>query len=173
MAIGNTSLTGAAGEHYVIFRLLSMGYIAGLAPEGAPSADIIVTDIKTRKSVAIQVKTRMQKGFDNGWHMKEKHELISEDNLYYCFVDLPEDSHSAPTVYVLPSKVVAEALYQVHKVWLATPGKKGQAHKQTEMRRLLPDYSKTIKVDNPVIKKYSKGWLEKYKENWELLNLEK
>ncbi len=77
MAIGTSSLTGASGEHYVMFRLLSMGYIAGIAPEGAPNADIIVTD------------------------------------------------------------------------------------------------AKTIKVDHPIIKQHSNGWLDKYKENWELLNLEK
>lgn len=173
MSIGNTSLTGASGEHYVMYKLLSMGYVAGLAPEGAPNADIIVTDIKTKKSVAIQVKTRMQKGADHGWHMKEKHEGIKEDNLFYCFVDLPAESEKAPTVYVMPSKIVAEAIYKAHRIWLATPGKKGQAHKKTEMRRLLPDYTKTLPSDNPAVKKYNKGWLNKYKENWGLLNLGK
>lgn len=167
----STSLTGASGEHYVMFRLLSMGYIAGLAPEGAPNADIIATDAKTKKSVAIQVKTRLKKGVDNGWHMKAKHENIKEDNLFYCFVDLPGNFNAAPNVYIIPSKVVADVLYKTHRIWLDTPGKNGRAHKQTDMRRLLPDYSKTMKVNHPTVKKYSSGWLDKYKENWGLLNL--
>lgn len=173
MAIGTSSLTGASGEHYVMFRLLSMGYIAGLAPEGAPNADIIVTDTKIKKSIAIQVKTLLKRGADNGWHMKAKHENLKEDNLFYCFVDLSNDFNTAPTIYVIPSKVVADVLYQVHRIWLATPGRNGCAHKETEMRRLLPDYSKTIKIEHPIIKQHSNGWLDKYKEKWELLNLEK
>ena len=31
-----TSLTGVAGEHYVLFELLRKGYIAALAPTGIP-----------------------------------------------------------------------------------------------------------------------------------------
>ena len=38
-----TSLTGVAGEHYVLFELLRKGYIAALAPTGVPDADIVVT----------------------------------------------------------------------------------------------------------------------------------
>ena len=30
-----TSLTGVAGEHYVLFELLRKGYIAALAPTGS------------------------------------------------------------------------------------------------------------------------------------------
>ena len=172
MSISKTSLTGASGEHYVMFRLLSMGYIAGLAPEGAPNADIIVTDAKARKSIAIQVKTRLRKGADNGWHMKEKHESIKEDNLFYCFVDLSNEINIAPAIHVIPSGVVAKILYQTHRIWLATPGRNGRTHKNTVMRRLLPDYSKTIKTDDPVIRKYSKGWMDEFKENWKLLKLE-
>lgn len=171
MSISKTTLTGAAGEHYLMFRLLGLGYIAGLAPAGAPNADIIVTNVETKRSVAIQVKTRLQKGSDSGWHMKEKHEELKEDNLFYCFLDLPDEVSIPPTVYVLPSKVVAEVLRDTHQVWLKTPGKKGQKHNPTNMRRLLPDYSKTIKVDHPTIKKYSAGWLNEYKENWKLLDL--
>ena len=169
----STSLIGASGEHYVLFRLLSMGYIAGLAPDGAPNADIIMTNVETKKSIAIQVKTRLQRGNDNGWHMKAKHEDIQEDNLFYCFVDIPDDLNSVPNIYIIPSKIVAKALYEVHRVWLAIPGRNGRMHKDTEMRRLLPDYSRTIRVEDPIIKKYSNGWIEKYKENWDILNLEK
>ena len=39
----NSTLLGAAGEHYVLSQLLRRGYIAALAPIGLPNADIVVT----------------------------------------------------------------------------------------------------------------------------------
>jgi hypothetical protein len=39
-----TSLLGAAGEHYVMSELLRCGYIAALAPQGVPAADIVVSN---------------------------------------------------------------------------------------------------------------------------------
>jgi hypothetical protein len=36
------------------------------------------------------------------------------------------------------------------------------------MRRLLPDYAKVFGVVNP----YPKGWLDEYRDAWNLLELE-
>ncbi len=171
MAINKTALTGAAGEHYIIFRLLELGHIAGLAPQGASNLDLIVTDIEGKRQVAIQVKTRLRKGSDNGWHMKVKHEKLIEKNLYYCFIDLPNEIDKVPVVYIISSKAVAEVISTAHKIWLSLPGKKGKPHKDTDMRRFLPDYSKTLKTDHPFIKEHSEGWLDEYKENWDILGL--
>ncbi|KKR46682.1 MAG: hypothetical protein UT82_C0009G0046 [Parcubacteria group bacterium GW2011_GWB1_40_14] len=171
MAINKTTLTGAAGEHFVMFRLLELGYIAGLASRGAPNTDIIVTDMTGRRAVAIQVKTRLPKGSDDGWHMKPKHAELKELNLYYCFVDLPNDYNVVPLVYIVPSEIVAEVIGKIHQFWLSLPGKNGRIHKDSNVRRLLPDYSKVLKVDHPLVKKYSKGWLDQYRENWKILGL--
>ena len=167
MSIETTTLTGAAGESYVMYKLLRMGYVAGLSPTGAPNSDIIVTSVDGKRTAVIQVKTRNELGSDGGWHMKEKHEKLISENLFYCFVDLQDN----PVVYVLPSKVVAAVLKEAHNIWLNTPGKNGQKHKETLMRRLLPDYRKTLKSKDQILENYSNGWLEKYKENWKILNL--
>src|SRR5258707_963237 len=82
-----TSLLGAAGEHYVMSELLRRGYIAALAPQGVPKADIIVCDVEGTRLCSIQVKTRRERGRDGGWHMKDKHEKLRSDTLFYCFVD--------------------------------------------------------------------------------------
>lgn len=161
MSIKTTTLTGAAGEHYVMYRLLRMGYVAGLSPQGAPNSDIIVTSVDGERTAVLQVKTRNELGSDGGWHMKRKHEDLISKNLFYCFVDFRDK----PVVYIIPSKVVAEVLGEAHKTWLRTPGKNGRKHNDTEMRRLLPNY-KNLNLNN-----YSNGWLEKYKENWKILNL--
>lgn len=170
MSIYKTTLTGAAGEHYVMFQLLRQGYIAGLAPQGAPNADIIVSNVKGDKSVSIQVKTSLMKGADKGWHMKAKHELIKGKNLFYCMLAMPEDD-TKPCTYVIPANIVADVLSGAHKLWRELPGKNGKEHNDTDMRRLLPDYKKTLKVDHLFTKNYGAGWLDEYKENWKLLGL--
>jgi hypothetical protein len=69
-------LLGAAGEYHVIAELLRRGYIAALAPQGVPNADIVVTDIEGSRLCWIQVKTRQDLGSDGGWHMNAKHENL-------------------------------------------------------------------------------------------------
>ncbi len=94
----NSRIVGAAGEYYVLSQLLRRGWIAALAPDGAPNMDILVTDENNDKLCAIQVKTRRDTGGDKGWHMRRKHETMIADDLFYVFVDVgkqPSDP-SAP-----------------------------------------------------------------------------
>jgi hypothetical protein len=164
-----STLLGAAGEHYVMAELLRRGYIAALASHGVPNADIVVTDLEGSRLCSIQVKTRRDLGSDGGWHMKAKHEQILGDRLFYCMVDFGKTPEAQPVVYVLPSALIAKVLSTAHQKWLATPGKNGRAHKDSVMRRLLPDYARTFgMVDNP----YLKGWLEPHRNAWGLLKLE-
>jgi hypothetical protein len=44
MSARNSTLLGAAAEHYVMCQLLRRDMIAALAPTGVPDADIIVSD---------------------------------------------------------------------------------------------------------------------------------
>ena len=150
----DTTLTGAAGEHLVLSRLLQRGIIASQAPEGLRTFDILVSFFTEQTSVLLQVKSR-QFGSDGGWHMSEKHEKIRDSNLYYCFVNF-EPAH--PSVYVVPSKVVADAIKADYRVWLDTPGSKGKPHKPNKLRRLKPNMSVM-----PI------GWMDEYLENWESL----
>ncbi len=163
-----TTLTGAAGEHYVMYRLLRMGYIAALAPKGVPNADLIVTNVEGELTAVIQVKTMGKQKSNGGWQMKLKHENLKSKHLFYCFVD---DAATAPVVYIIPSKIVAEVIATAHKIWFSTIGKNGRAHKENDIRWLLPDYRKTLRGDNEFLKIYIEGWLDQYKENWEILNL--
>ena len=164
-----SSLLGAAGEHFVMSEMLRRGYVAALAPPGVPNVDIVVTNIEGTRLCSIQVKTRRAIGSDGGWHMKAKHETIRADRLFYCFVDFGKTPNDRPTVHVLPSRLVAEVLAASYSKWLATPGKKGQPHKESIMRRLLPDYTKTFGVTNNA---YPKGWLDQHRDAWHLLALE-
>ena len=80
-----SKLVGAAGEHFVLSSLLLQGFIAALAPEGAPNADIIVSTIDGAKLCSLQVKSRSGRGTDGGWHMRPRHENLYSDNFFYEF----------------------------------------------------------------------------------------
>jgi len=101
--VSKSSVLGAAGEHYVMCQLLRRGLIAALAPAGVPLADIVVTDDIGDRLCAIQVKSRNDIGSDGGWHMKDKHETIESDTLFYAFVDFGKDTTAAPVCYIVPA----------------------------------------------------------------------
>jgi hypothetical protein len=152
------------GEHYVVARLTTIGFIVGLAPENTKAVDIIAMSGDGKRNFQIQVKTRTAgRSADNGWMMSEKHESIATDNLYYVFVSLPEEwtDREQPSTYIIPSKKVAAILKQSHRDWKTTPGKKGQKRNDTKMRRIAPIYK-----DSPTIKT---DWMEEYRDNWKIL----
>ena len=152
-------LIGAAGEHLVLSRLLARDLLASQAPRGTRKADILVNPLDGGRPLLIQVKTRTGKPGVLSWAMTGKSELISEKDLFYCFVNLDLIN---PSVYVIPSKLVAKVIKDTHEEWLSTPGKNGQAHNDNDMRRLMNDYGKNFKS-------VKAGWMEKYLEAWELL----
>ena len=84
--------------------------------------------------------------------MSEKHEGIADPAIYYCFVDFEPNN---PTVHVIPSGVVANAVKLDYEIWLRTPGRNGQAHNPNKLRRLKP---KMLGMDE--------NWMDEYLENW-------
>jgi hypothetical protein len=132
--------------------------LASLAPPGTPATDILVVNIDESIVATIQVKTRTS-GRDGGWHMSKKHESIIGDKLFYVFVDFELE---VPNVFIIPSKVVAAAVSESHKAWLATPGKNGRAHKDGKWRRLEPSWKVPVTG-------FGSGWMDKYHERWDLL----
>ncbi len=162
--VAASTLIGAAGEHYVMSLLLRHGFIAALAPVGVPNCDIIVTDDIGDRLCAVQVKTRIEKGSDGGWHMSKKHESISSPGLFYAFVDFGKSLTDPPACFVVPSEVVADVISRSHQAWLKTPGAKGQERNDTDFRRFLPDFER-----KGVMIGCGRGWLEPYREAWAAL----
>lgn len=150
----DTTLTGAAGEHLVLSKLLYLGLVAAQAPEGVRSVDILVSPNLGSTQKLIQVKSR-RSGSDGGWHMSQKHEDDRNPNLFYCFVDFEPEK---PNVYVIPSPIVADAIRNDHALWLSTPGVRGQKRRDTAMRRLKPKMASM-----------KQSWIEQYLERWELI----
>ena len=137
----SSTIVGAAGEIHVLSQLLRRGWIAALAPDGAPNMDILVTDENNQKLCAIQVKTRRDIGSDRGWHMRRKHEDLVAEDLFYVFVNVGKQPTDPTLCHILSSSVVAACVRDTHQVWLETPGRGGLPHNDGPLRRLLPDYS--------------------------------
>lgn len=155
------SLVGPAGEYYVLYRLHHQGLLASLAPRGAPTVDVLVLSHDETVVATLQVKTRSY-GTDGGWHMSPKHESIVQPRCFYAFVDFEPEP---PVTYIVPSKVVADVIGRAHQAWLATPGKGGRPHQDNPMRRVQPNYGLALA-------EYPDGWLEAYRERWDLLKTE-
>jgi hypothetical protein len=105
------ALTGAAGEHYVAFRLYAMGYAVGLTTRGTRNVDMVVANPDTGKSITIDTKT-MQKAFERSgsdywwkWRMGVRaFEKPIHDDFFYVLVDLKGDPAKTPDLFIVPSK---------------------------------------------------------------------
>lgn len=123
------TLQGISGEYYIAGELSRLGYIASLTLKNTKGVDILTTNRDGTKIALIQVKTSTKKD----WLLDKKAENFVGFNLYYVFVKL--DSEGKPSkYYVVPSNEVANYVTKSHRKWLATPGRKGQEHKDTPMR---------------------------------------
>ena len=111
-----TALTGAAGEHFVAYKLSHLGYPVALTRGGSPTVDIMVGDVSGNASVSIQVKTSnnacrvYKKHPENNkwlWEVGEKARTLKGENIIYAFVDLKGNPEENPDVYLVPSNIVA------------------------------------------------------------------
>jgi hypothetical protein len=154
-----TSLTGAAGEHFVMFELLRRGYVAALVAKGVPNVDILVSSNDGEPLASLQVKTMGEPR--KKWQMKIKHEHLEIDGLFYCFVRPAEASLGKPTCWIIPSRIVAEHIYLSHRAWLSGTPKPGQSRNDGDGR--------SMHFSCEPLDKYPLGWMDQYKDNWEIL----
>lgn len=135
----NTVLAGVSGEYFVSAELSKRGHIASITLRNTKGVDILCSNSEATKTVGIQVKTNS--GSKRSWILNQKAEDYYADNLYYIFVNLNENK-THPDYFVVPSKDVATYCKEGHANWLTRPGRHGQVHKDTPMRKF--DDSKEI-----------------------------
>jgi hypothetical protein len=126
------SLTGIAGEYFVAAELSRKGFMASITLRNNDSVDIHASKLSNNKIFAIQVKTN-QSG-NRTWILSKKAELRSEVDLFYAFVSL-KGIGERPEYFIVPSHIVAKFVSSNHSNWLATPGKKGQTHNDSAVRK--------------------------------------
>jgi hypothetical protein len=141
-----TILCGVSGEYFVAAELSRLGFIASITLKNTKGFDILATNEKASKTIAIQVKTNQ--GVEKGWVINKKAEDYSGEDFFYVFVNL-KDRTSHPDFHIVPSKVVANEIRESHARWLKTPGKKGQAHNDSPVRKFYDAHDKYLgKWDN-------------------------
>lgn len=156
MGARNSVMIGAAGEDFVLYQLHIRDLLAAQAPPNAYAADIVVFSPRMLVGSMVQVKTRTG-GRNGGWHMSQKHENLIHRRLFYAFVDFEPD---VPATYILPSAVVAEAVSESHRVWLAAPGARGRPHQDNKMRWVMSRFA-------PPPPGFPDGWLDEYRARWD------
>jgi hypothetical protein len=108
-----------------------MGYVASLTLKNTAGIDILASNTKATRTVAIQVKTTQ--GTKPIWTLGEKAEADKSPRKFYVFVNLGKPE-SAPEYYVVPSAVVARQIKRFYIEWLDTPGRGGRKRKENPMR---------------------------------------
>lgn len=141
---------GVAGEYFVAAELSRRGYVASLTLRNTRGIDILASNADASRSVGIQVKTSGRNR--RRWMLSKKAEKDLAENLFYVLVLLGQDT-LLPEFYIVPRAEVAKYVRESHAEWLRTPGKKGQEHRDTNVRQF----------DDP------KG---KFKDRWDLLGLD-
>ena len=124
-------ITGIAGEYFVAGELSRRGFMASVTLRNNDSIDIHASKLLTNKIFAIQVKTS-QSG-NRSWPLSKKAETIHANNLFYVFVSF-KGLFERPEYFIVPSTTVATTIKNGHTLWLTTPGKKGQEHKDNPIR---------------------------------------
>src|SRR5438445_2914872 len=125
----STALIGAAGEHYVAYKLSLRGYCVGLSRGGSPYVDIMLSNTDG-EGVAIQVKTSKgarrqgkRSSAKDRWEFDvgPKAKLLGGERLLYAFVDL-NWGQGTPSVFIVPSNVVKQGFqgtnYPRNVFWL-------------------------------------------------------
>ena len=125
-------LSGISGEYFVAAELSRLGYIASITLRNSAGIDIMASNASATKTAAIQVKTNQSN--KKSWLLRDKAETFISENHFYIFVNLATEVGS-PEYHIVPSEIVAEYITVGHAKWLKTPGRKGQAHRDTSMRQ--------------------------------------
>jgi len=142
-------LAGVAGEYFVAAELSRRGYIASISLRNTRGIDILATNAEASRSVTIQCKTNQLDR--TSWMLNDKSESFASDSHFYVFVVLGSPLER-PRYHVVPSAAVANYARDDHSNWLARPGRRGQAHVDTPMRKF-------------------KDSVNEYLERWDLLGL--
>ncbi|MDP2899112.1 MAG: restriction endonuclease [bacterium] len=146
-----TTITAAAGEHFVAALLAAKGYTVALTRGGTPGTDLLVANRSGTKTISIQVKTsnwarrEYKKKKENNhyeWPIPWGCDQIDNENYWYAFVDLRSwpDGEDFPEVFFVPSSTVASQVrYEKENKWSRSffEIREGEVQKYREERGLI------------------------------------
>jgi len=149
---------GSASQFFIAGQLCRRGLVAVVTMGNTPNTDILCSNVEGTKFVHIQVKTYVPGS--RTVSVGKKAEKDYGDNFIWVLGGIPHaESEDDFEYYIIPSSEVSKNVKQSHKLWLETPGRDGNPHKDNDMRTIhIPPHSSNA------------GWsIEKYKNNWAII----
>jgi hypothetical protein len=128
-----------AGEHLVLDELKKQGFEAELLPKKGNNSPEIKVNKKT-----LQVRTKRDS--NAAYTLHSRAEKVSDDNYFYVFVNMNEENK--PLFRIVPSKIVAELVKIDHEKWLSAPGRDGQEHNDSTLRKFYDHEGKYLNAWN-------------------------
>jgi hypothetical protein len=125
----NSNSVSLAGEFAVLSQLALKGYDANMTLGRTKGVDILVSNPQTGRMLKLEVKTNFRSSrsaggnarlfgkFMSAWMMNKKHEEMRDPDLFYCFVNISEDTKKF-RFFIVPSRIVADYVSKQHKLWL-------------------------------------------------------
>ena len=163
----NSNSVSLAGEFAVLSQLALRGYDANMTLGRTKGVDILVSDPNSSRMIRVEVKTNYRSSrsaggnsrlfgkFTCAWIMSEKHEEITDSNLFYCFVNISEDTKQFK-FYIVPSGVVADYVRSQHALWLHEK----ESHSRNNVMRTfrIGTKSETYPIATPTVEEYEDNW---------------
>lgn len=149
---------GSASQFFVAGELCRRGLVAVVTMGNTPNTDILCSNTAGTKFVHIQVKTYIPGS--RTVSVGKKAEKNNGERFIWVLSGIPTPGSDKPfEYYIIPSSEVSKNVTEAHEKWLATPGKGGQAHNDSNVRTItLPPY------------KSAHGWvIDQYKDNWKII----
>lgn len=152
------SSRGNSSQFFVAGELCRRGLTAVVTLGNCPNTDILCSNVEGTRFVHIQVKTFVPGNATCSVGVKAEKDF--GQNFFWVLGGIPQPNQDCGfEYYVIPSGEMAKHVTQAHKLWLETPGKKGQAHRDCAVRT----------VHLPPRTSFS-GWdISPYKYRWDLI----
>jgi hypothetical protein len=152
------SARGNSSQFFVAGELCRRGYAAVVTLGNTPNTDVLCSNRAGTRFVHIQVKTFVPGNRTCSVGLKAEKDF--GPNFFWILAGIPlPNSTAAFEYFIIPSADMSSNVGNAHKLWLSTPGKLGQAHRDNKVRtvHLPPDCSFS-------------GWdIEGYRERWDLI----
>ena len=150
---------GNASQFFVAGELCRRGHFAVVTLGNTPNTDVLCSNRAGTKFVHVQVKTFVPGNRTCSVGLKAERNF--GENFFWVLAGIPHaGSMDDFTYFIIPSADISHHVSASHKLWLDTPGMKGQAHKDNTVRTVhLPPYSNKA------------GWsIEHYRNRWDLID---
>lgn len=156
--IRDKSSRGNASQFFIAGELCRRGYSAVVTLGNTPNVDILCSNQKGTRFAHIQVKTFVPGNRTCSVGLKAMRNV--GPTFFWVLGGIPLPGSDRPfEYYVIPSEVMAKNVSEAHELWLSTPGKQGQAHRDNPVRTVhLPPH------------KSASGWdISSFRDRWDLI----